>query len=161
MSLSGGCQCGAVRFRVERWERASICHCRMCQKASGGFFGPFADVEGLTWTRGQPKSFQSSNMVRRGFCEVCGTPLSFEAEGGKPSLSIGAFDDPSAIAPALQMGEAGKLPYADGLAELPGIPPSDQQRAAAHFARIVSYQHPDHDTEAWPPKAGDGPGEGG
>jgi hypothetical protein len=124
----------------------------MCQKASGGFFGPFADVEGLIWTRGGPKYFQSSNLVRRGFCEACGTPLTFEAKGGAPSLTIGAFDDPSTLAPTLQMGEADKLPYVDSLAGLPGVPHEDRARAAAHFARIVSYQHPDHDTEAWLPE---------
>jgi hypothetical protein len=38
MSRSGGCQCGAVRFRVDgELGRASICHCRMCQKAFGAF----------------------------------------------------------------------------------------------------------------------------
>ncbi|HET7714155.1 MAG TPA: GFA family protein, partial [Bauldia sp.] len=31
--FTGGCQCGAVRFRVAALGRASICHCRMCQKA--------------------------------------------------------------------------------------------------------------------------------
>jgi hypothetical protein len=152
VSWSGGCQCGAVRFRAEGLGRVSLCHCRMCQKASGGFFGPFADVEGLTWTRGQPTYFQSSNLVRRGFCAACGTPLSFEAEGGAPSLSIGAFDKAAQIAPTLQMGEADKLPYADGLAGLPGIPAEDRERAAGHFARIASHQHPDHDTEVWPPE---------
>ena len=38
----GGCQCGAVRFSVGRLGRGSICHCRMCQKAFGSFFGPRA-----------------------------------------------------------------------------------------------------------------------
>ena len=36
---TGGCQCGAVRFRVEgALGDASVCHCRMCQKAFGNFY---------------------------------------------------------------------------------------------------------------------------
>ena len=42
---SGGCQCGKVRFRVEgALGDASICHCRMCQKASGNFYLPLVSV---------------------------------------------------------------------------------------------------------------------
>jgi len=77
---TGGCQCGAVRFRVEgRLRNVSICHCRMCQKAFGGFFAPLATApeDGLVWTRGAPKHFRSSNHVLRGFCGNCGTPLTF------------------------------------------------------------------------------------
>ena len=50
---TGGCQCGAVRFRVEgTLGDASICHCRMCQKASGNFYQPLVSVRGarVTWT---------------------------------------------------------------------------------------------------------------
>ena len=43
--LAGGCQCGAVRYRLEAKPKAtSICHCRMCQKASGGPFAAFGEV---------------------------------------------------------------------------------------------------------------------
>ena len=51
---TGGCQCGAVRFHVEgALGDASVCHCRMCQKASGNFYLPLVSVRGakLTWTR--------------------------------------------------------------------------------------------------------------
>jgi hypothetical protein len=42
---------------------------------------------------------------------------------------------------------------------LPLLPESERQAAAAHYAGIVSYQHPDHDTAAWPlPRAGDNNG---
>ena len=55
MSFTGGCQCGAVRFEARRLGRSSICHCRMCQKATGGFFGPYVDVHDFAWTKGAPK----------------------------------------------------------------------------------------------------------
>ena len=43
---SGGCQCGAVRFHVEgTLGDASVCHCRMCQKASGNFYLPLVSFE--------------------------------------------------------------------------------------------------------------------
>ena len=74
-ALTGGCQCGAVRFSARRLGRASICHCRMCQKAFGSFFGPLVTAFGVSWTRGEPGWFQSSNKVRRGFCAQRGTPL--------------------------------------------------------------------------------------
>ena len=90
---AGGCQCGAVRFRVKLLGRGSICHCRMCQKAFGGFFGPLVTAHDAVWTRGEPKWFQSSNRARRAFCGECGTPLAYETKYGL-ELAIGAFDDP-------------------------------------------------------------------
>ena len=145
MSISGGCQCGAVRFRGESLGEASICHCRMCQKATGGLFGPYVGVDGLTWTRGERRRFQSSNKVWRGFCDACGTPLTWEHVGGLISVAIGALDDPGAVVLAEQLGSESKLACFDGLADLPMHDPTEP-RAAAHLASIVSLQHPDHDT---------------
>jgi len=119
---TGGCQCGAVRFRVSApLGRASICHCRMCQKAFGSFFAPLVSARkaALTWSRDEPGWFQSSNLVRRGFCRACGTPLAYDYGGEDMELAIGAFDQPEAIAPVQEAGLAG------------------------FFARIVSHQHPD------------------
>lgn len=146
MGISGGCQCGAVRFRVDdELGEASICHCRMCQKATGGLFGPYVGAPELVWTRGERKRFQSSNKVWRGFCEACGTPLTFEYGESSVALAIGALDDPAAAQPSEQLGSPSKLPWADGLAHLPTHEPTEP-RAAAHLASIVSLQHPDHDT---------------
>lgn len=145
MSITGGCQCGAVRFRAARLSEASICHCRMCQKATGGLFGPYVALEGLEWTRGARKRFQSSNKVWRGFCEACGTPLTWEHAAGLTSVMIGALDDPAAARPGEQLGSPAKLPWVDGLPDLPTHAP-DEPRAAAHLASIVSLQHPDRDT---------------
>lgn len=151
MSMTGGCQCGAVRFRVEGdLGEASICHCRMCQKATGGLFGPFvgAPFEALVWTRGEPRRFQSSNKVRRGFCGDCGTPLTFEYGGQHVSLAIGALDRPAEVRLCEQLASSAQVPYFEDLASLP-VHPLDEPAAAVHLAGIVSYQHPDHDTEEW------------
>ena len=151
---SGGCQCGKVRFRVEgALGDASICHCRMCQKASGNFYQPLVSVRGakLSWTRGQPKYFQSSNHARRGFCADCGTPLCYEAPDGV-GLAIGAFDDPAQIVPTIQWGIEAKLPYVDAIPGLPGEDTMADQDAAGFLATLVSYQHPDYDTDQWPPQ---------
>ncbi|GLS33020.1 Uncharacterized conserved protein [Mesorhizobium albiziae] len=151
---SGGCQCGAVRFHVEgALGEASICHCRMCQKASGNFYAALVSVRDakLVWTRGEPKRFKSSSHGFRGFCEACGTPLTFEAPEGT-ALAIGAFDDPSVIAPSIQWGIEAKLPYADGIPALLGAETITDEETSSYLADLVSYQHPDHDTDQWPPK---------
>ena len=100
---TGGCQCGAIRFRVTgELKDASVCHCRMCQKAFGAYYAPLVSTRGalLEWTRGEPKRFRSSNVVQRGFCADCGTPLTYEAPDGV-ALAAGAFDDPAGLAAKL------------------------------------------------------------
>lgn len=149
---TGGCQCGATRFRITgQVKGSSICHCRMCQKAFGAFYAPLVDIgeAKLAWTRGEPKHFQSSNHVKRGFCPGCGTPLTYEAADGV-AIAIGAFDDPSGHPPTIQYGTEGKLGFVDRLHDLPKRPTTDDIEAAPFLADIISYQHPDHDTEAWP-----------
>jgi hypothetical protein len=150
--LTGGCQCGAVRFGVEHLGRASICHCRMCQKAFGAFYGPLVGARGLVWTRGAPKHFASSNLVRRGFCGECGTPLTYEYERGI-EIAIGALDDPASAAPIIQLNPRDKLPFVDHIPGLPTRAPGESPASEDFKARVVNRQHPDHDTEAWPPAA--------
>ncbi len=49
---TGGCQCGAVRFRIKgALGRPSICHCRMCQKQFGSFFGALVTVPKGTYPK--------------------------------------------------------------------------------------------------------------
>ncbi|MGW8275807.1 GFA family protein [Xanthomonas axonopodis] len=149
---SGGCQCGAVRFHVRgALVDASICHCRMCQKAFGAYYAPLVSVRGteFRWTRGEPKRFASSTVVQRGFCADCGTPLTYEAPDGI-SVAAGAFDTPERLPPHIQYGLDRKLPFVDSLAQLPTRPPEDDAAAEAFLASVVSRQHPDHDTAHWP-----------
>ena len=152
---TGGCQCGAVRFRVGRLGRATVCHCRMCQKATGGIAGVLVTGHDIVWTRGAPNYFRSSNKVRRGFCAACGTPLTFEIDktatgGGGTDMSIATFDRAAEIVPVLQLSCETRLPWANSLPGLRERTPEEAHSMQPHFAGIVSYQHPDHDTDRWP-----------
>lgn len=147
--FSGGCQCGAVRYRFAALGKASICHCRMCQKAAGNYFAPLVEVEGFEWTRGQRGLFASSNLSERGFCRDCGTPLTLETDGVF-EVMVGSLDDPSAV---LIEYHANTDDRHDVVMRLGGIPDASAERQAenqAWNARIVSHQHPDHDTATWP-----------
>lgn len=144
---SGGCQCGAVRYRVDKLGRASLCHCRMCQKAFGSIGGLLVTAKSLTWTRGEPQLFHSSNKVSRGFCADCGTPLTFEYDGNV-DVAIATFDRASEITPVIQMARAERLAFVDTIADIP-VRPDEAAWRTSWVDTIVSYQHPDHDTQDW------------
>jgi hypothetical protein len=153
---TGGCQCGAVRYALySALTDASICHCRMCQKAFGNYFAPLADVPlaDLTFTRGAPSTFRSSAAVERGFCSRCGTPLTFRyVDEPKIAIALGSLDHPEEVPLTRQYGLEGKLHFVPDFA-LPGARTEDSS-TKAHLDQIASavYQHPDHDTEVWPPE---------
>jgi hypothetical protein len=153
---SGGCQCGAVRFTVNGpLGDASVCYCRMCQKATGGPFGLYVRVEPdrLTWTRGKPKLFASSNVAHRGFCADCGTPLTWEYEGGL-DLTVAAFDKADEIEPVIQMSFEDQFPWLWRLDAVAVRDTVSDPEYATFLASVRSFQHPDHDTETWPPPGG-------
>lgn len=142
--LTGGCQCGAVRYAwLTTPTRASVCYCRMCQKASGQPFMAFAGAKAsdLRWTRGQPAFFQSSDVAERGFCSACGTPLTYGFKAtGSLSVTICSLDDPSAVPPTRQHGIEGKVAWVDDIVTLPAERTEDWM-AKAGIAAIHSRQH--------------------
>jgi hypothetical protein len=148
-AITGGCQCGAVRYKCESLGRPSICHCRMCQKAFGGFFAPLVTGIGITWTRGERRIFESSNTNQRGFCANCGTPLTYEHETYGIEIAIGTLDDPDIAIPQLQVNLATKRACFDALADTP-VPTAEQTgKLEAWNSGVTSHQHPDHETDDW------------
>ena len=147
--ITGGCQCGAVRYRIAELGRSSICHCRMCQKAFGGFFGPLVTAIGIEWTRGQRGIFRSSDTNWRGFCQNCGTPLTYEHEGCV-EVSLGSLDDPEVAPPTVQVNLDHALSFVGSLSHLPPVAQAQKMIDDAWNATVKSHQHPDHDTETWP-----------
>ncbi len=107
-NMTGGCQCGRVRYvaRIDN-DEAYLCHCRMCQRATGGVFAALKNLsrEDVDWVTIEPDRYASSPIARRGFCGACGTPLTYEGNGrDKLDLTIGSFDDPSRFRPVGHSG---------------------------------------------------------
>ena len=153
--ITGGCQCGAVRYRVATGlTNPHLCHCRMCQKAAGNYFMPLAGAPRaeIAITRGEPGWFHSSDIVRRGFCRDCGTPLTFnDLERDEMAVSIGSLDDPSVAKPIVQFGLEGRIAWVGELDGLPGSnTPDDGPPEKYEAIRRTNHQHPDRDTEVWP-----------
>lgn len=128
----------------------------MCQKAVGNLFAALvgAPNDELVWTRGTPATFASSDHADRGFCAACGTPLFYRGkESPRTGLTIGSLDDPSLAPPRLQVGMEGRLDVMDALATLEdyGTTEAEMPNEAAAIA-ASNHQHPDHDTETWPPR---------
>ncbi len=107
-TMTGGCQCGSVRYSVEvADDDAYMCHCRMCQRATGGVFAALKQVPraALTWTTREPDRYASSEIAERGFCRACGTPLTYEGHGSEQlDLTVGSFDEAHRLRPTGHFG---------------------------------------------------------
>jgi len=86
--MAGGCQCGAVRYRVTAAAREIYhCHCSMCRKLHGALYATWAVVPRghIEVTRGADAlaAFESSPGVRRRFCRTCGCQLFCEIDSDR------------------------------------------------------------------------------
>ena len=130
-SFEGGCQCGAIRYRASGEPvMAAICHCAMCRRANAApavAWAMFQESQ-VVFLRGSPTTYASSSAARRGFCPVCGTPISFAADyiPDLIDLTIGSLDHPEKLAPTLHYWDSRRLPwvhFADELRRHPEFPP--------------------------------------
>jgi hypothetical protein len=99
--VSGGCECGAVRFTVTGGLRDVVnCHCGQCRRFHGhvGAYTNaaradvhFAAERGLRW-------YRSSSFAQRGFCGECGASLFWQGDGGDTlSIAAGCLDAPTGL----------------------------------------------------------------
>ena len=106
-TYTGGCQCGRVRYAFTRdAAEAYLCHCRMCQRATGGFAAAFVQIPNgqLEWLS-EPTWYASSPIAERPFCPHCGTPLGFRfKEGDGLDVTVGSLDDPAPFVPVAHYG---------------------------------------------------------
>ena len=122
--MTGGCQCGRVRYAVPvDSDEAYLCHCNYCRRATGGVSIAFKNVRfaDVTWTGSPPDWYRSSPIARRPFCSACGTPLGFQfLDGENMDLTVGSFDDPSRFRPTSNFSIETALPAWMDASQLPG-----------------------------------------
>lgn len=135
LPLTGGCQCGAVRY--ELWdapEAVYACHCTECRRQSGSAFGislimradAFRLVAGAprVWKRGTDRG----NVLDCWFCPGCGVRV-WHVSSGFPafrSVKGGTLDVAVDMTEAVHIHTAGRLPGVEipaGALTFPGEPP--------------------------------------
>lgn len=126
--LTGGCLCGAIRFRITGPLRPVIaCHCTQCRKTSGHHVAATSAARQDIKVTGTPVWYGSSDRARRGFCGTCGSNLFWDSEGD-PRLSIfaGTIDGETGLQIAGHIFTDDKGDYysiADGLPHCGGWDP--------------------------------------
>ena len=109
--MAGGCACGRIRYRAEvTSDDAYLCHCRMCQRASGNISLAMIGIDSsaVAWEH-EPAWYDSSPIAQRPYCAACGTSLGFRYHDttSKMDLTVASFDDPSRFVPTSHFGAEG------------------------------------------------------
>ena len=132
--FTGGCVCGAIRYECSAEPvMMAQCHCRDCQKVTGGAFVPALAVPTASVKiTGQPKYYEtkgdSGQTVSREFCSNCGARLF-----GKPQVMqqftvifAGSLDDPSWFRPGMDIYTSSAQPWDHMNPNLPKFPKMPQ-----------------------------------
>lgn len=102
--FAGGCACGAIRYESIAEPLIMLhCHCRDCQRSSGGPYSSFVVVpkEAFKLLQGSLRFHASPSETggqnQRGFCAECGSPIlsNPDAVPHIVALRTASLDDPS------------------------------------------------------------------
>ena len=133
--LSGGCLCGAVRYRITGAPLfVGQCYCRDCQKATGtGHATVVGVLESNLSIEGRPSVYSSTGssggQVRRHFCAVCAGRLYTSADSAGPvrMVQAGSLDEPHAVTPTVAIFVRDAIPWdhiPPSLVKFELVPPS-------------------------------------
>jgi hypothetical protein len=119
-ALTGGCACEAIRYKATAEPVLMLhCHCRDCQRASGGPFSSFVIVptESFKLLQGALRYYASPSelggMTRRGFCPDCGAPVVVRPDAVPQCVAIRAasLDDASWLKPQMDVWTSDAHPW--------------------------------------------------
>lgn len=98
MAATGGCLCGAVRYRVTAFAGdVYACHCTECRKQTGHHSAAVPVRAGDIAIEGAPRWHASSEETRRGFCPTCGSYLFWLGGDGTTWVMAGSLDGPTGL----------------------------------------------------------------
>ncbi len=129
-SLEGGCSCGAVRFRLTSPPMfVHCCHCRDCQRQTGGAFAINALIETdrIEILSGSPQPVSMPTDSGRPHdiyrCPKCQVAV-WSDYGRRPYLRfvrVSTLDDPTALTPDVHIYTRSKLPWVCLPADVPAF----------------------------------------
>ncbi len=116
--FTGSCHCGEISYTFSGEPLRQVnCHCKNCQKTSGGPYlaNIFVSEDNLL-IKGSPKVYQhladSGNQMTKKFCGNCGAQM-FSLGSGRPgivSIRGGTIDNLEIIQPTINIFVSSKIP---------------------------------------------------
>ena len=115
LPLTGGCNCGAVRYEVSETPPTAIyCHCTRCQRRSGAAASPSALVapESFRIVSGEDRLsvWTPEDGSEKWFCGDCGSAL-FARPPGVVAVRMGTFDGDPGVRPSARAFVASAAPW--------------------------------------------------
>jgi hypothetical protein len=118
--FTGGCACGAIGYESTAEPVLMVhCHCRDCQRSSGGPFSSFVIVptEAFKLSQGSLRFYESpthaGGKTHRGFCADCGSPIMVQSAVNRDVAAIwtASLDDPSWFTPEMDVWTSDAHPW--------------------------------------------------
>jgi hypothetical protein len=129
--LFGGCDCRAVRYRMEsRPLFVHCCHCRWCQRETGASFALNALIEAdrVVSLAGEPELIDTPSQSGKGQkiarCPECQIALWSNYAGAGPHLRfvrVGTLDEPDHLPPDIHIFTASKQPWVVLPPQMPAV----------------------------------------
>jgi hypothetical protein len=109
LPLTGGCMCGDVRYEISAPLRtARYCHCKRCQRRTGGATSAQAVVApgALRIVAGESlvRAYRPPDGYEKAFCSACGSALFSRDrdDGSIRTVRLGTLDDDPGVRPQLR-----------------------------------------------------------
>lgn len=118
--LTGGCSCGAIRYRLTSAPMfVHCCHCKDCQRQTGSAFvlNALFEADRVELLSGAPENVTMPTDSGRPHviyrCPACKIAV-WSTYGGRPQIlfvRVGTLDEPSSLPPDVHIYTRSKLPW--------------------------------------------------